>query len=250
MKRRFAAPVKKVFSLVGYELKRKPEVDNSGFPADFEQGEVQDLEFSAAYTLTSAERMVSLARGVRYVCENKIPGAIVECGVWKGGSMIMAACTLKRMDVSDRELYLFDTFEGMSEPTEEDVSYTGQKAVETNAKIVRQTRVSLEAVQANVYKAGYDKQLTHFVKGKVEDTIPEAAPEKIALLRLDTDWYESTLHEMVHLWPRLSKGGVIIVDDYGHWQGARKAVDEYLKEHAIPLLLNRIDYTGRMGVKL
>ncbi|HYM86681.1 MAG TPA: TylF/MycF/NovP-related O-methyltransferase, partial [Pseudoxanthomonas sp.] len=74
-------------------------------------------------------------------------------------------------------------------------------------------------------------------------------PECIALLRLDTDWYESTRHEMIHLFPRLCVGGVLILDDYGHWLGARRAVDEYLGEHNVPLFLQRIDYTGRYAVK-
>ena len=85
--------------------------------------------------------------------------------------------------------------------------------------------------------------------GRVEDTIPDQAPARIALLRLDTDWYESTRHELEQLWPRLAPGGVLIVDDYGHWQGARQAVDEYFAAHRVPMLLNRIDYTGRIGVK-
>lgn len=89
-----------------------------------------------------------------------------------------------------------------------------------------------------------------FVKGKVEDTVPEKAPDRISLLRLDTDWYESTYHGLLHLYPRLSVGGVLIIDDYGHWAGAKKAVDQYLNENHLKLLLNRIDDTGRIGVKL
>jgi hypothetical protein len=89
-----------------------------------------------------------------------------------------------------------------------------------------------------------------FVKGLVEDTLPSSAPESIALLRLDTDWYESTRHELIHLFPRLVSGGVLILDDYGHWQGARKALDEYFEEHGVKMLLNRIDYSARIGVKL
>ena len=93
---------------------------------------------------------------------------------------------------------------------------------------------------------GYPAERLHFVEGKVEDTIPEQAPERIALLRLDTDWYESTRHELEHLYPRLSPGGVLIIDDYGHWEGARQAVDEYFKGE---VYLHRIDYTGRLAIK-
>lgn len=96
---------------------------------------------------------------------------------------------------------------------------------------------------------GYPPERIHLVPGRVEDTVPAQAPERIALLRLDTDWYASTKHELDHLYPRLSDGGVLIVDDYGHFEGARRAVDDYLAEQAEPLLLNRIDYTGRIAVK-
>lgn len=87
------------------------------------------------------------------------------------------------------------------------------------------------------------------VKRKVEETIPASSLEKISLLRLDTDWYESTRHELLHLYPLLCVGGVLIIDDYGHWKGARKAVDEYFRETGQRILLDRIDYTGRIGVK-
>jgi hypothetical protein len=95
----------------------------------------------------------------------------------------------------------------------------------------------------------YPQDKLNYVVGKVEDTIPETLPRKIALLRLDTDWYESTLHELNHLYPLLTEGGVLIIDDYGHWQGAKKAVDEYIEKNKLKILLNRIDYTGRIAIK-
>jgi hypothetical protein len=104
-------------------------------------------------------------------------------------------------------------------------------------------------VQRNLAGTGYDLASVKFIKGKVEETIPAHAPARIALLRLDTDWYESTRHELAHLFPRLVPGGVLILDDYGHWQGSRRAVDEYMAEHGIPILLNRVDYTARIAVK-
>ena len=107
----------------------------------------------------------------------------------------------------------------------------------------------IEETRRNVLSTGYSPDRVHFVKGPVEQTIPANAPETIALLRLDTDFYESTRHELIHLFPRLVPGGVLIIDDYGHWEGARQAVDEYFKENKIRMLLNRVDYTGRIGVK-
>ena len=82
----------------------------------------------------------------------------------------------------------------------------------------------------------------------VEETIPDGAPEQIALCRLDTDWYESTIHEMEHLYPRMTPGGVLLIDDYGHFMGCKRAVDEYIEKNQRALLLNRIDFTGRLIV--
>ncbi len=107
----------------------------------------------------------------------------------------------------------------------------------------------LAEVKGIIGSVGYPADRVHYVKGKVEATIPGVAPQTIAMLRFDTDWYESTRHELVHLYPRLSPGGVIIIDDYSDWAGARQATDEYLEQNNVRLLLNRIDYTGRIRVK-
>src|SRR5207244_6492838 len=105
----------------------------------------------------------------------------------------------------------------------------------------------IEEVESNLRGTGYPPDKLHFVAGRVEDTLQRYAPDRIALLRLDTDWYESTRHELVHLFPRLTDGGVLIIDDYGHWAGSRKAVDEYFATEGRRPLLSRIDYTGRIG---
>ena len=209
------------------------------------------------YTMTSDLRVAALCDAVRYVVDSRIPGDIVECGVWKGGSMMAAARTLIESGDRARHLHLFDTFEGMTPPTDDDVAITGESASELMARsdIAREDaesvwcRAPLDVVRQAMASVGYDGSKIHYIQGRVEDTIPAHAPERIALLRLDTDWYESTRHEMIHLFPRLCVGGVLILDDYGHWLGARRAVDEYLTEHNVPLFLQKIDYTGRYAVK-
>jgi hypothetical protein len=184
---------------------------------------------------------------------NKVPGDVVECGVWKGGSMMVCALTI--LDAQQRRnLWLFDTFEGMSPPTEDDVDLYGRQAANLLEQDDRETGSvwalgTLDEVKTNIESTGYPKELVRYVKGRVEDTIPGSAPERIALLRLDTDWYESTYHELVNLYSRLSLGGVLIIDDYGHWRGSRKATDQYFAEQGIHPLLHRIDYTGRILVK-
>jgi O-methyltransferase len=200
------------------------------------------------FTMTSVQRLYALNQAVNYISKNKISGDIVECGVWRGGSSMMSALTLLEGKDTARNLYLYDTFEGMSEPTNDDVSMTGALAEKTWQSIDK-CDADLNDVQTNMKQTNYPFSKIHFVQGKVEQTIPETIPSSIALLRLDTDWYESTYHELVHLFPRLVTGGVLIIDDYGHWQGARKAVDQYFAEQKTPILLNRIDYTGRIAIK-
>lgn len=170
--------------------------------------------------------------------------------------MAAAALTLKGLGVHDRRLWLYDTFDGMSAPTDEDVDCWGQDADRLLSEQRRDDAKSvwcvsaLEEVQSVIASTDYPQAQVNFVVGKVEDTLPQQRPERIALLRLDTDWYESTKCELEYLFPLLEPGGVIIIDDYGHWKGCRRAVDEYLQQHGINLFLNRIDYTGRLGIKL
>ena len=201
------------------------------------------------FTMTSIQRLYALNQAVHYISKNKISGDIVECGVWRGGSSMMSALTLLECNDTSRNLYLYDTYEGMSEPTTKDVSMTGALA-ENTWQSSDKCDADLNDVQTNLKQTNYPFSKIHFVEGKVEQTIPKMVPSSIALLRLDTDWYESTYHELVHLFPKLVTGGVLIIDDYGHWQGARKAVDQYFAEQKTPILLNRIDYTGRIAIKL
>jgi hypothetical protein len=233
------------------------EVRESIYPPDFTAEEIAVIERVKPFTMTSPERMVSLIRAVQYLAANGVEGDMVECGVWRGGSMMIVAEVLSALGVTDRNLYLYDTFEGMSEPQESvDVSYEGD-AAKTLLEIREKTEQDyiwcyspIEEVKKNLYGTSYPAQKMHFVKGRVEDTIPATTPAKIALLRLDTDWYESTYHELEHLFPRLVNGGILIIDDYGHWQGAQKATDEYFRKHNVKIFLGRTDYTGRIAVKI
>ena len=215
-------------------------------------------ERALAYSMTGPARMLATVDAARYCVRRGIPGAFTECGVWRGGSVLAMILTLQDLGVDDREIYLYDTFEGMTEPTEDDVSEGEGSALEAwREATARGERPWSEAfgeqsfneddVRGVILGTGYPAERIHFVRGRVEDTIPAVLPAGIALLRLDTDWYESTRHELDHLFPLLAEGGALIIDDYGHWQGARRAVDEYFAER--PLLLARIDYTGRIAVK-
>lgn len=207
------------------------------------------------YTLTSLERMYALYRSVIYLHKNNVTGDIVECGVWKGGSVMMIALTLARLGAVDRKIYMYDTYEGMSKPSDKDVNLSGVSAQDKWDERVSQggtsnwLNSSLDEVKRNVSMAEYPDENLVYVQGMVEDTIPEHMPDAISLLRLDTDLYESTYHELAHLYPAVVNGGVLIIDDYGHWRGSREATDQYIREQNLPIFLNRIDYAGRLVVK-
>lgn len=231
------------------------EIRPSGFSSDFDDDSAEIIRRVSKYTMTTPERTYSMIQAVKYVIDAGVQGDIVECGVWRGGSMMAAALTLSQMGRADVALHLFDTYEGMSTPTGNDVDFRGRPA-QTRLSAEKRTKeshlwayASLEDVRHNMETTGYPQNLVHYVRGPVESTLPENAPETISLLRLDTDWYESTWHELKHLYPRLVSGGVLILDDYGHWQGSRQAYDEYAKENGLNLLLNRIDYTCRVAIK-
>lgn len=235
---------------------RDTETPGSSEPRSVQdQQDNETIRFVRPYTMTSVERVHALCSAVRYIEQAGIEGAVVECGVWRGGSMMAVARTLMNLGSTHRDLYLFDTFKGMTEPGPHDVAVTGETAKcllgqgdRTEDDLVW-CYAPIERVANALSLTGYPNGLLHLIPGRVEETLATAAPERIAILRLDTDWYESTRQEMNVLFPRLARGGVLIIDDYGHWQGARRAVDEYLKNHRLKLLLHPIDYTGHIAVK-
>lgn len=171
------------------------------------------------FTLTSDERMYALHTAVQYILQANIAGDFVECGVWKGGSCMNIALTLLQQGARDRTIHLFDTYEGMTPPEHADVDLLGRSATQLLASPVEceptKCFASLDEVENNMRTTGYPTEKIHFIKGPVETTLPARAPQQIALLRLDTDWYASTKHELEQLYPRLSVGGVLIIDYSG-----------------------------------
>jgi O-methyltransferase len=245
--------VRNVCRRMGFDLV-KYHRDGLAFPPDVSEEDRRVVRAVHQFTATSLERRLALIQAARHVARARIPGCVVECGVWRGGSSMAVALTLIEENDTSRDLYLFDTFEGMTPPTAVDTTPDGVPAsrhLERDQKGAGTWCYSaLEEVKANMASTGYPKERLYFVKGPVEETIPAMPPPgPIALLRLDTDWYESTRHELVHLFPRVPPGGIVIIDDYGHWLGARKATDEYLASAASPYFLHRIDYTGRLLIK-
>ncbi len=247
--------LKKIINKLGYSIILTKNLHEK-YP-DIREEEFWEIYYLCnPYTMTSIERMYSLYCSMDYILTNNIEGDFVECGVWRGGSAMLMAKMLANRNIHNRKIYLFDTFEGMSEPTNIDLSFRGEDAGSLLAKIEDDKENSvwclanLTDVKNNMGKTNLPIDNIVYVKGKVEDTLTENSPVGIiALLRLDTDWYESTKHELNILFPKLKENGVLIIDDYGHWQGCRKAVDEYFNQNINSIFLNRIDYTGRIGIK-
>jgi O-methyltransferase len=228
------------------------------YAAKLHKFELTDPEFFALYervkpyTMTSIERLYAMHKAVEHVARAGIKGAIVECGVWRGGSMMMAALTLLALGKTDRNLFLFDTFAGHPRPNPErdhKEHYEFWLRRKRTDQSSSWAEVALEEVRGNLASTGYPSEKLSFVKGIVQETIPANAPGAISLLRLDTDWYDSTNHELHHLYPRLVPGGVLIIDDYGEMRGQKQAVDEFCERNGLALLLNRIDHSGRIAVK-
>lgn len=251
----YEVAIDKVARRLGFQISRLSSLENR-FPIEATEDEQRTIKGLRSYTMTSGERLWSLLNAVRYVQAEGIEGDFVECGVWRGGSVMAMAGELQRLGFRDRRIWLYDTFEGMTQPTEKDVeAATGVSAEE----MLRSTPVGdgnnvwcvadRSDVESNVISTGYPREMFEFVEGDVAKTLHERAPEKISLLRLDTDWYESTRIGLEVLYPRLSVGGVCILDDYGHWQGARKAVDEYFVELGKRPYMHPIDFSGRVFLK-
>jgi hypothetical protein len=207
------------------------------------------------YTMTSPDCVYALFNATRHVIRNGIPGDLVECGVWRGGSAMTMALTCELMGAADRRIWLYDTFAGMTRPDEIDVRK--RDGSETIKRWEMQQKdghnewayAPLDEVRRNMAATGFAEERIRYVQGPVEETIPGETPDAISLLRLDTDWYSSTIHELNHLYPKLSEGGFLIVDDYGSYEGSRVATDEYLETLSARPFLHRIDTAARIAVK-
>jgi predicted O-methyltransferase YrrM len=218
---------------------------------------VDILNKIAPYTMTAnfgLEATYGLFQVVRYIAQNNIPGDMVECGVWRGGSMMLIAQALQHFGDTSRRLYLYDTFAGMTEPDDVDIDIDNKAmkpvwAEASNQGLMMGFGGSVEDVRANMRLTGYPEQHMHFIAGDVLQTIPATSPSRIALLRLDTDWHKSTLHELRHLYDLIVPNGVLIIDDYGWCRGARQATDEFFRDQPFKPMMHRVDEFVRAMIK-
>lgn len=251
--------LKKAVRVAGYEI-HKADQGPDAIPVEFTKADVDVLRFVAdrKLTMVSRQRLIATINACKHAVLTGTPGDFIECGVWRGGNALAAKLTFENYG-SSKHVYLFDTFAGMTAPTEHDTSrFETRPTAEQFGESLRDGRsnwcyASIEDVRSNLLTAGIDFAGVHFIQGDVVQTLQDSShlPDSIAVLRLDTDFYESTKAEMEILYPRLSRGGSLLIDDFGYWDGSRKAIVEYLAE--IPAerrpLLHFTDGSGRMGVK-
>ena len=208
------------------------------------------IEIVSPFTMTSVERIGALYDSLEYIRANNIQGDFVECGVWKGGNILGIMEYLAFYKMTDRKVFLYDTFEGMTPPEDIDKDLNGRKAESILEDVMCISPI--DEVRETILRSSFPMANVTFVVGDVCITLNNANnlhKNNLALLRLDTDWYASTKKEMEVLYPKLNFGGVLIVDDYGHWKGSKTAVDEYFEGQGISPQIEQIDYTGIKIIK-
>lgn len=254
--------IRKVINMIGYDVvkfERAKSVNRLKNVSD-QYLEILDANPQLFGGYENQEKLYTTFCAIKYIVENDIPGDLVECGVYKGRMIAMMCVTLLSLGVTDRKIYLFDTFKGMVGLSENDYKLN-REGYTYSYNMSRQRSMQREgynlrcfsptdSVKEYLLKTGYPEEMLIFVEGDVVDTIPTEKINEISFLRLDTDWYISTKHELDNLYPLLTAGGVFVQDDYGSWAGAKKAVDEYFFENDDSPILFRMGNSEVATIKL
>jgi len=185
-------------------------------------------------------RLRNLQFVIEDVLERDVPGDLIEAGAWRGGATIFMRAVLKAHGVTDRAVWVADSFEGLPPPNIE--KYPADEGM--NLHLYAALSVSVENVKRNFARFGLLDDQVKFLEGWFKDTLPDSPIEKLSVLRIDADLYESTMDALVHLYPRLSPGGYVIIDDYGAFKACAKSVHDYRKRQGITEEIYRIDWTG------
>lgn len=196
-----------------------------------------------AETMIGLRRLDQLQAAVETIIADRVPGDLLEAGVWRGGAAILMRGVLAAHNEQERTVWLADSFAGLPPP--DPSAFPADAGIDMSAEAgYEELAVPLEEVQANFRRYGLLDGQVRFLQGWFRDTLPRAPVERLALLRIDGDLYESTWVALKALYPKLSRGGYLIVDDYGALTACRQAVDDYRREHGIGEPLQRIDWTG------
>ena len=233
--------------LTGYQIS-KPYSLQQDYKLKIEDREI--IQEVSSRTMTNTNSLMNLISATRYINAANIEGAFVECGVWRGGSALAFCLTTLQSDGHLRPVYLFDTFEGFVDTGEQDFQLSDGRNASRLFDLDKNyvCEASLIDVQNGFDAIEYPKNLVNYRVGDITRTTIDQLPGKIALLRLDTDYYESTKWELENLYPLLQTGGILIVDDYDHWNGSRKACDEYFKKIGNQNFLMHME-NGRIMIK-
>lgn len=254
---KYSEIIKKLFNKFNFKIEHKNSwyKRNEHFIAEIHQRELDIIKSISNFSMSTPANHWAIIQSIKHISKNNIDGDFVECGVWKGGNIILFKLIADQQQLN-KKIYAFDTFEGMPEPGGMDFDLKNIDAKKTfnkyKDKDIKWCYSTLDEVKSNI--KSFDKNYIDFysfIKGKVEETLNDEKnlPNKISLLRLDTDFFESTKKELEILFPKLVSGGVLIIDDYGHWKGAKRAVDEYFELEKNFLWLHRIDYASRLLIK-
>lgn len=210
-----------------HQIYDEPQVEGDGYP-------------TVAHTMIGLDSLNNLQFCVEDVLANEVPGDLIETGVWRGGATILMRAILKAYGVEERYVWVADSFEGLPPPDAEKFPHDAKSLAHTTEELA----ISLEQVKANFERYGLLDGQVRFLKGWFRDTLPEAPIERLAVVRLDGDMYESTMDALANLYPKLSVGGYLIVDDYGAVPACRQAVHDYREAHGIREEIRSIDWTG------
>ena len=206
-------------------------------PADREEGRDWPV---GADTMIGLRRLDHLEDCVRQVCANGVPGDLIESGVWRGGASIFMRAVLRALGDTERMVWVADSFQGLPKPD------ASRYPDDEGDRLWRETTlaVPVEEVKANFAKYGLLDDQVRFLVGWFADTLPSAPMERLAVMRLDGDLYESTIVALRALYPKLSPGGYVIIDDWGAMPQCRKAVEDFRSEAGVPEPIQEIDWTG------
>jgi O-methyltransferase len=227
-------PVEAFLRARGWSVVRREPVDSG------RRSEGRDWPADAE-TMIGLKRLDNLQFCIERILADDIPGDLIETGVWRGGASIFMRGVLKAYGDTSRVVWAADSFQGLPQPT------PGVWRDDERGRLWEfgnTLAVSLDQVRANFERYGLLDDQVRFLQGWFRDTLPTAPIERLSLMRLDGDMYESTVDGLGPLYPKLSVGGFCVIDDYFAQSGQRKAVNEYREEHLITDPIHRVDWTG------